>query len=183
MMARYGGGYHAWEIRKPEYYNWLKWFYASTVVYIPAAFFTKATILLLMARVFAVEPKVAKGIRLFIWALLVAYIPIQILRIVTCYPIRTYWDPRVKNAHCLNQRKIFFSDLSLSIVTDLIILIVPIPLTWRLRMPLRKRIKIVLLLGAGGIATALTLFRVTKAVDFLNSNDITVDYTPISILT
>ncbi|KAF5552453.1 Clock-controlled 8 [Fusarium napiforme] len=46
-----------------------------------------------------------------------------------------------------------------------------------------KRIKIVLLLGAGGIATALTLFRVAKAVDFLNSDDITVDYTPIGILT
>jgi len=129
MMARYGAGYHAWEIRKPEYYNWLKWFYASTVVYIPASFFTKATILLLMARVFAVEPRVSKGIRIFIWTLLVAYIPIQILRIVNCYPIRTYWDPRVRNAHCLNQRKIFFSDLSLSIVTDLLILLVPIPLT------------------------------------------------------
>lgn len=23
-VARYGAGYHAWEIRKPEYYNWLK---------------------------------------------------------------------------------------------------------------------------------------------------------------
>jgi hypothetical protein len=23
-VARYGGGYHAWEIRQPEYYNWLK---------------------------------------------------------------------------------------------------------------------------------------------------------------
>uniref|UniRef100_A0A0D2XYG7 Uncharacterized protein n=1 Tax=Fusarium oxysporum (strain Fo5176) TaxID=660025 RepID=A0A0D2XYG7_FUSOF len=50
-------------------------------------------------------------------------------------------------------------------------------------MSIGKRIKIVLLLGAGGIATALTLFRVAKAVDFLNSDDITVDYTPISILT
>ncbi|KAL5613180.1 hypothetical protein FOVSG1_002243 [Fusarium oxysporum f. sp. vasinfectum] len=99
-----------------------QWFYASTVVYIPAAFFTKATILLLMARVFAVEPRVAKGIKILIWALLVAYIPIQILRIVNCYPIRTYWDPDVRNARCLNQRKIFFSDLSLSIVTDLLIL-------------------------------------------------------------
>ncbi|KAF5632554.1 clock-controlled 8 (ccg-8) [Fusarium tjaetaba] len=142
-----------------------------------------STILLLMARVFAVEPRVAKGIKILIWALLVAYIPIQILRIVNCYPIRTYWDPDVRNARCLNQRKIFFSDLSLSIVTDLVILLIPIPLTWKLRMSIGKRIKIVLLLGAGGIATALTLFRVAKAVDFLNSDDITVDYTPIGILT
>ncbi|KAH7243709.1 uncharacterized protein BKA55DRAFT_596070 [Fusarium redolens] len=185
-LARYGAGYHAWEIRKPEYYNWLKvssQVSHDRVVYIPAAFFTKATILLLMARVFAVEPRVAKGIKILIWALLVACIPIQILRIVNCYPIRTYWDPDVRNARCLNQRKIFFSDLALSIVADLVILLIPIPLTWKLRMSIGKRIKIVLLLGAGGIATALTLFRVAKAVDFLNSDDITVDYTPIGILT
>ncbi|RSL86735.1 hypothetical protein CEP51_002626 [Fusarium floridanum] len=182
-LARYGAGYHAWEIRKPEYYNWLKWFYASTVVYCPAAFFTKTTILLLMARVFAVERRVSKGIKIFIGCLLLGYIPIEFLRIFTCFPIRTYWDPSVKNAHCLNQRKIFFSSLSLSIVTDLIILIVPIPLTWKLRMPLRKKIKIVLLLGAGGVATGLTMFRTYKAVKFLDSDDITVDYTPIDILT
>ncbi|KAF4949524.1 hypothetical protein FGADI_8821 [Fusarium gaditjirri] len=174
--------FHAWEIRKPEYYNWLK-VSSPSVTIDPTSFFTKATILLLMARVFAVEPRVAKGIKILIWALFVAYIPIQILRIVTCYPIRTYWDPDVRNARCLNQRKIFFSDLSLSIVTDLVILLIPIPLTWKLRMSIGKRIKIILLLGAGGIATALTLFRVAKAVDFLNSDDITVDYTPIGILT
>ncbi|KAF4472497.1 integral membrane [Fusarium albosuccineum] len=183
MMARYGGGYHAWEIRKPEYYNWLKWFYASTVVYCPAAFFTKTTILLLMARVFAVERRVSKGIRIFIGFLLVAYLPVECLRIVNCYPIRTYWDPTVANAHCLNQRKMFFSSLSLSILTDILILLIPIPLTWKLRMPMRKKIKIVLLLGAGGVATALTIYRVTKAVQFLDSDDITVDYTPIDILT
>jgi hypothetical protein len=136
-----------------------------------------------MARVFAVEQRVSKGIRIFIWCLLLGYVPIEFLRIFTCFPIRTYWDPSVKNAHCLNQRKIFFSSLSLSIVTDLIILIVPIPLTWKLRMPLRKKIKIVLLLGAGGVATALTMYRTSKAVQFLNSDDITVDYTPIDILT
>lgn len=28
-VARYGAGYHAWEIRKPEYYNWLKVSYPS----------------------------------------------------------------------------------------------------------------------------------------------------------
>lgn len=136
-----------------------------------------------MARVFAIVRRVSKGIRIFILALLVAYIPVQFLRIFTCYPIRTFWDPSVKNASCINQRKVFFYSLTLSILTDLIILIIPIPLTWRLRMPLRKKIKIVLLLGAGGVATGLTMFRVYKAVQFLDSDDITVDYTPIEILT
>ena len=50
-------------------------------------------------------------------------------------------------------------------------------------MPIRKKVKIVLLLGAGGIATALTIFRTYKVALFLDSDDITVDYTPIGILT
>ncbi|KAM5344694.1 hypothetical protein ACJ41O_010556 [Fusarium nematophilum] len=183
QMAHYGGGYHAWEILKAEYYNWLKWFYASTVVYCPAAFFTKATILLLVARVFAVERRVSKAIRLFVWALLLMYIPIEAVRIFTCDPIRSLWDPTVDDVHCLNQRKVFFSSLALSILTDTLILVVPIPLTWKLRMPLRKKVKIVLLLGAGGVATGLTIYRTYKVAKFLDSDDITVDYTPIDILT
>ncbi|KAF4971533.1 hypothetical protein FZEAL_9817 [Fusarium zealandicum] len=181
-VAHYGAGYHAWEIPKAEYYNWLKWFYGSTVVYCPSAFFTKATILLLMARVFAGERRVSKGIRIFIWFLLVAYIPIEIVRIASCFPIRSLWDPSVENARCLNQRRIFFSSLALSIITDIAILIIPIPLTWTLRMPKRKKVKIVLLLGAGGVATTLTILRTYKVAQFLDSEDITVDYTPIAIL-
>ncbi|KAL9564104.1 hypothetical protein ACKAV7_011754 [Fusarium commune] len=97
MMARYGAGYHAWEIPKNKYYNWLKWFYVSTVIYCPAAFFTKTTILLVIARVFAVERRVSIGIRFFVWASLVAYTPMEFVRIFVCSPIRTLWDPLVKH--------------------------------------------------------------------------------------
>ncbi|KAK7428397.1 hypothetical protein QQZ08_005016 [Neonectria magnoliae] len=175
-MAHYGEGYHAWEIRLPEYYQLLKWLYASTVVYGPAAFFTKATILLLMARVFTVEDRVSRAIHIFIWALLVAYVPLQVIKTIVCIPISSLWDPTVRNVHCINQRKVFFCDLSLAILTDLIVLIIPIPLTWKLRMPLRKKIKILVLLSAGGVATAVTIFRTYKVAQFLNSSDLTADF-------
>lgn len=182
LMSHYGAGYHAWDVPLPEYYNMLKWLYATTVIYCPAAFFTKVTILLLMARVFAIEEKVARGIRIFIWCLLICYIPVEIVWAAICIPIRTLWDPTVENPRCLNQRKVFFSSLALSILTDVIILIVPIPLTWTLRMPLRKKIKIIMLLSAGGAATGLTVYRTTRAAKFLDSDDITVDFVMIGIL-
>lgn len=136
-----------------------------------------------MARVFAVENMVSRGIHIFIWCLLAAYTPILIIWSAVCIPIQTLWDPNVENPYCLNQRKVFFSSLSLSILTDIIILMVPIPLTWALRMPVRKKMKIVLLLSAGGAATALTIYRTIKAVRFLDSDDITVDFVIIGILT
>lgn len=183
MMARYGSGYHAWNIRRDEYLHMLKWCYVNTVAYCPAAFFTKATILLLMARVFAVEHRVSQGIRIFIWALLLAYTPIQILKTVICIPVSTMWDPDIKHPRCLNLRKVFFSELALSMTTDLIILLIPIPLTWRLHMSFWKKMKIVSLLGAGGIATGLTIYRTYRTALFVDSNDVPYDYVLIGILT
>ncbi|KAH7150720.1 hypothetical protein DER46DRAFT_538101, partial [Fusarium sp. MPI-SDFR-AT-0072] len=181
-LARYGAGYHAWEIPKNKYYNWLKWFYVSTVIYCPAAFFTKTTILLVIARVFAVERRVSIGIRFFVWASLVAYTPMEFVRIFVCSPIRTLWDPLVKHGRCLNQRKVFFASLALAILTDTIILLIPIPLVYKMNAPARTKVKIALLLGVGGLATSFTIFRTYKVAKFLNSDDNTVDYTPIEML-
>ncbi|KAM6508443.1 hypothetical protein FALCPG4_018298 [Fusarium falciforme] len=182
MMAHYGEGYHAWDVPLPEYYHVLKWLYASTVVYYPAAFFIQASVLLLMARVFAVASKTLKGIGLFIWALIFAYIPIQVVQSAVCIPIQVLWDPTVSDYYCLNQRMVIFCSLALSILTNLIILILPIPLIWTLCMPLSKKVKIVMLLSAGSAATALTIYRTYRTALFLESDDITVDYVVIDIL-
>lgn len=197
-MAHYGEGYHAWDVPLPEYYhvlkvsiysdfsraktNIVKWLYASTVVYYPAAFFIQASVLLLMARVFAVASKTLKGIGLFIWALTFAYIPIQVVQSAVCIPIQALWDPTVSDYYCLNQRMVTFCSLALSILTNLIILILPIPLIWTLCMPLSKKVKIVMLLSAGSAATALTIYRTYRTALFLESDDITVDYVVIDIL-
>jgi hypothetical protein len=39
-----------------------------------------------------------------------------------------------------------------------------------------KKIKIITLLGAGGIATGMTILRMYKAIKFIDSNDVTADF-------
>lgn len=194
-MIQYGAGHHAWDVSPDAYSQFLKvsldqhfreawvftyhlvpqWLYAGSIIYCPAAYFIKVTLLLVIARVFAVKESVARGIYIFIFALLVAYIPIEIPKILICNPIRAFWDADVPGT-CLNQRKIFIADISLAIITDIIILVAPIWLIWPLRQPLRKKVKIVFLLGAGGIATASTVFRLYLAIKFVHSTDVTYDF-------
>uniref|UniRef100_A0A0B7KT88 Rhodopsin domain-containing protein n=1 Tax=Bionectria ochroleuca TaxID=29856 RepID=A0A0B7KT88_BIOOC len=181
-------GYHAWEVTPEDYSQvlkthakiTLKWLYANSIIYFPTAYFTKITLLLLIGRVFAVKRRVTKSIHIFIIVLLVAHLPVQIIKIAICIPIRAYWDPLV-HGRCLNQRKIFIFGLSLAIFTDLVILLVPMPLTWSLRVPLRKKIKIMAMLGAGGIATGMTILRMYKAVKFIHSNDVTADFVSLTL--
>ncbi|KAI1634381.1 hypothetical protein F4809DRAFT_665628 [Biscogniauxia mediterranea] len=183
MMVHFGEGLHAWEVTHESYREILKWLYASSVVYCPAAYFTKATLLLLISRVFAVKETVVLGVRIFLVALLVCYLPIQGIKMAICIPIRAFWDTSIQNAHCLDQRKVFIADLCLAIITDLVILIVPIPLTWSLNMSLRKKVKIIALLGAGGAATAVTILRMVKVIQFLESTDVTYDFTLLDLAT
>lgn len=154
------------------------------MIYCPAAWFTKVSLLLLIARVFAVRESVSRAIYIFLGVLLVGYyIPIEIMKICICLPINAYWDQSVQGARCLPQRSIFISDTVLAIISDLIILFIPIPLTWGLNMPPKKKIKIILLLSAGGVATAVTVYRLYLVIQFRNSTDVTADFVPLSLTT
>lgn len=145
-----------------------QWLYISSLVYCPTAFFTKVTLLLLIARVFTVRTGVTYAIYAFILVLALAYIPIEIAKIDICNPIQSYWNPAV-DGRCLDQRKIFLADLGVAITTDFVILVVPIPLTWKMRTGWQKKLKIVGMLGAGGSALGVTIYRLVLVIKSTNT--------------
>jgi len=78
-------------------------------------------------RVFTPFRKIITVVWAFIFVMLLYYIVVTALKIFVCNPIRTTWDPDVEGK-CLNEYVLFSIDTSLSILTDLIILLLPIPL-------------------------------------------------------
>lgn len=157
--------------------------YVRTLIYGPASFFIKATLLLLIARVFAARERVAKALHLYILVLLISTIPIEMMKIIVCLPVHAYWDASVPNAKCLDQRRIFVVDRSMAIVTDTLILVTPIILSWALEISIQKKLKIAGLLGTGGAAVVITCFQMTKLVVFQTSVDSTADMVIIDITT
>lgn len=61
--------------------------------------------------------------------------------------------------HCFDQTQLFMGDIMISMITDFMILLIPIPLAWKMEAPRRQKIKIMLMLGAGGAATSTTILR------------------------
>ncbi|CAH0051389.1 unnamed protein product [Clonostachys solani] len=196
-VIRHGMGYHTWDVAPDEYAKMLevvfmllftaaywmlitsKWVYITSILYEPAAYFTKVTLLLLLARVFAVNTKVSKGIHYFNVALLIAYIPLLSVKIALCQPIQGFWKQGVEGK-CLDLREILIVDVAFAIATDTLIFIIPIPLIWQLRTPWIRRIKIVLFLGAGGAATAFTVYRL---VILNNGTDVAATFAMLDLLT
>lgn len=160
-----------------------QWLYASSIVYCPVAYFTKVVLLLMIARVFAVMEKVSRAIHIFVLFLLICYIPVQVVKTAICVPIAAIWDPRIVGENCVDQRKVFIYDTLLAIVSDFVILFVPLLLTLRLRLGFWKKFKIVFLLGIGGCAVAVTTFKMYLVILFLDSTDVTSDFVTLDLIT
>ncbi|GKT55620.1 integral membrane protein [Colletotrichum tofieldiae] len=157
----------------------LRWIYISSLLYSPAAFFTKVSLLLLTVRVFSVDTKVARALHGLLVFFLLCYIPAEVAKAAVCIPVQAFWDPSIPNLKCINQTKLFLYDGAISMFSDLVILVVPVVLTWRLRVSTVKKVKIVGLLGAGGVAFAVTIYRTVLVVRFQNSMDPSVDFVPV----
>lgn len=151
VFAGHGGGHHVWEVTDTQLQRILETTYWNSIVYSPAAFFTKITLILIAIRVF-------RRNRLFVcmgYCLMTVmvgyYVPVTVLKIMTCRPIQGYWDYG-EDSSCYDYRSVFLSDAIGAFTTDVFVLLMAMPLAW---MQESFGVKIWLILGAGSVSNEL----------------------------
>jgi hypothetical protein len=143
------------------------------------AFFVKVALLSILIRVFAPLKKVVKLIYVILGLLLGFYISCLVVKIRICMPIPTYWLGPSNGGSCLNQQAVIMSDSIVSVISDLVILLLPLPLTWSLQMPQNKKFRVMGMLCAGGLATGFSLYRLVLIVRDGSSPDQTIVFTRV----
>ena len=116
----------------------------------PTLFFAKGAILLLYLRIFNINKKMRYGIWLGqIWNFLLYW---------GCIPIATYygtprigqsWDDVALTETCANLNTVVLVQGVLSVVLDLYIFVLPIPIVSKLQISLRQRLSILSIFGTG----------------------------------
>ncbi|KAL4781997.1 hypothetical protein BJX76DRAFT_305009 [Aspergillus varians] len=174
VLNKYGGGYHAWDVPKSQFVNFQKASYAVTLIYVPMVFVIKIALLTVMLRIFAPDRQKVLIIWTSIIILLLYYIPAFFIKIFFCRPISAYWlGTAATGGSCLNQRSVIIADSSISIVSDLWILILPVPMLWSLQMSMMKKLRVIGILGAGGLATGFSIWRLVMMVEDSETLDTT----------
>lgn len=138
------------------------------------ALFVKIALLSILTRIF----KPYRGKVWFIYgflACLVTYYTVAlIVKIRICAPIPRYWLGEEVEGSCLDQTAALIADSVISVVSDIIILILPLPLTWSLQMSRNRKLRVIGILGAGGLATAFSLYRLVLVLRDGNSPNQTI---------
>ncbi|WKT43816.1 hypothetical protein QSH57_008669 [Fusarium oxysporum f. sp. vasinfectum] len=150
------------------------------VIYGPTVFAIKAAILLFITRIFSPYKTYIKWIYVFLAVMGVYYIVMLFLKIFICRPISIFWDA-ASNGECFNQRVLIIIDNVISLISDLVVLLLPYPLTKDLHVGLKSRLKVMAVFGMGGIACAFTLVRLVIIVHRGKSPDQTYTFVQISL--
>lgn len=90
---------------------------------------------------------------------------------VFCVPVSAFWNG--DRSKCLPEGPVWFTNAGIHIVTDIIILILPMPFLYRLQLAKRLRVGIMLIFGVGIFVIATSSARVYELSLMVGGHDFT----------
>ncbi|KAJ4992001.1 hypothetical protein SVAN01_02596 [Stagonosporopsis vannaccii] len=171
-QAKWGMGKHAATLSLDDNVKVSKAFWASLIVYYLSLGLTKSSILLQYHRVFP-TPK----FRLSCWcvfAVVVCYTVWTVFgSIFACVPVRAFWTK--ESAHCIDQFAMWFTNAAINIVTDFVIILLPMPVIRRLQLGKRQKSALIGIFAVGGFVCIVSILRLQSLVAISNSKDQSYD--------
>ena len=117
--------------------------------------FSKASILLFYRRI---SPN--KVFHIIIWVTMAftiaLFIAVLLADLFQCTPVAYFWDHSIPGGHCFNQAAFYFAAAGCSVLGDVWILVLPMPVFWGLQISLKRRL-VLMSLFAVGFLYALSL--------------------------
>ncbi|KAI4859981.1 ankyrin repeat-containing domain protein [Hypoxylon rubiginosum] len=152
-------GCHKRDIFLPEN-TLLKLLLAFNVLYLVAACFTKLSALYLYIRIFTQKKKFQKTCKALVAIVVILYIAVLIQEFTVSGIAVQLWNKQNASS-IVDKRRV---DLGTAFYRNVVILILPIPLVWKLQMSIMKKINLTALFLSGLSVTVVASFRLMAIV-------------------
>lgn len=97
-----------------------------------------------------------------------------IASIIPCWPIYAFWDFGYQGKRtCIHMYPMWYTHAGLSISTDLVTLLIPVPVIWRLRLSPAHKVATIMLFGFGSLGIVGSILRVYQLHQLRQSTDAT----------
>ena len=137
-------------------------FFATSIAFAFSITALKLSVLFFYVRIFPQRQFriicILVGIVCIAW--FIAYI---LLFFFTCIPFAYYWDKSIPGGHCMNENHIgYYGTTPPDILTNIVLLVLPIPYLWKLQMRKAKKIAITAIFVLGTLYVYLLIGYVPK---------------------
>ncbi|OCL04253.1 hypothetical protein AOQ84DRAFT_380783 [Glonium stellatum] len=82
-----------------------------------------------------------------------------------CKPVQFSWDKKIVGGTCGDIGTAELAAAAFNLVLDVLIVLLPLPVVWRLRLPREKKISITITFAFGLIISGINLVRILKVLD------------------
>ena len=144
----------------PELPGFFHALWATIPIYNLSLIFCKLSITIQCYRVLRTR-KMQQFFRVYFVILIIYGLWTLFSSIFTCWPVEAYWlavTGQVTGS-CMSKGGVTYSNAALNIATDLVLIVVPAPLLWKLQIPTRQRLILMSLFGMGTFATVVSVVR------------------------
>ncbi|KAK6584926.1 hypothetical protein PZA11_003150 [Diplocarpon coronariae] len=93
--------------------------------------------------------------------------------VFTCIPVSAFWG--ATRGRCINQVVVQFFNAGLNILTDILILALPVRVVWGLHLPHRQKVGLMFVFGLGGFVCLVSILRLHALYIMTTSSNITYD--------
>ncbi|KAF4994651.1 hypothetical protein FGRMN_5648 [Fusarium graminum] len=192
-IVYFGIGHHAlmsafgqdiWWVGPEDLSHALKLFWVDCPIYSLLLGMTKVTIILFYIRLCHVYTRFCQICWLCILLIILYTLILIFLNIFQCTPIRWNWDRfggHDVDFWCLDLNKLTWSINITNIIFDVVVLVLPIPLVWRTRSTLRRKIAIVFMFSLGIVVLVASCLKMRYNILYGQSHNITWDYMDLMV--
>jgi hypothetical protein len=122
----------------------------AAVLYVPCLGLAKFSLLLFYYRMSRL--RWLRTLSIVVMVVVVGYSVSTVFALIfPCHPIRKSWDVTVVDGSCINRGAVYLVQAITNIVTDVILLLLPIPMVWRLQMPVIQKFGLVFIFVVGSL--------------------------------
>ncbi|KAL7800067.1 hypothetical protein V8C37DRAFT_3685 [Trichoderma ceciliae] len=182
LVVKYGGGRHIILVTDPNHARMLQVInIINENLYCVCMAFIKFSILSMYHSIFPQKRfhycLAAVAVFMALWAISCAFVAI-----FQCTPIAFGWDPTIPGGFCVNYGALVLVAGICNIITDFVILAMPIPLVLKLNLsPQRKRM-VIFIFAMGGSACIVSIVRLAFALAVGSTADGSWDNMPAGML-
>lgn len=142
-------------------------------MYIVVTFAGKLAILLLYQRIFDIGSKKIFGrvIKVCIVLQCLDSLTYLCLIVLECIPISAVWDKSITNPKCLDLHAISVAGAISSMATDVILMLLPMPVLWTLQVSRMKRIGLVFIFAVASLGIVASAVRFSYLIKLNGDTD------------
>ncbi|KAJ5998164.1 hypothetical protein N7499_005457 [Penicillium canescens] len=172
MLAAFSGvGNDIWGLQLKYHGRVIMLFWLTQTFWALSQIFIKLSVTLLLRSLLAsVRKWEITTTALFIYTIAWGIAAI-LVNIFQCWPPQHFWLPTSTHGACINGQTAFFMSIgALSLIQDVVLLLLPVAVVWRLRLPIRQKVQITVAFSIGGLVCVFSLLRLVAFKNYIKNN-------------